>query len=145
MKMYFYDFSEQSGIWKELLEGRSCYFGSVNKNREAAIKVKIRAALNHVSNNKSALKPPTAKDLGKISQKAALYELRIQLGHDLLRIFAAYEDDVIFLLEVLIKPDRYEKAVKRKINRLYQKKINDSKEKYLEIKQGKANLLEFDL
>lgn len=143
--MYFYDFPVQCDIWKELLEGRSSYFGKINKIKEAVIKVRIRATLNHVSFGKSPLKPPTAKELERISQQAILYELRIKLNSDLLRIFSVYEDDNIFLLEIMIKPDLYEKALTKKINRLYQEKINSSKQKYIEIKEGKANLLEFDL
>ncbi len=143
--MYFYDFPGQDNIWEELLEGRSNYFSRENQKREITIKVKIRATLNHVSSNKSTLRPPTAKDLGKISQKAVLYELRIKLGPDWLRIFSVYEDDAIFLLEILIKPYLYEKIIKKKINRLYQEKIMSSKHKYLDIKKGGANLLEFDL
>lgn len=144
MKIYLLELREakMQEFSKLLLEGK---LPATHYNKEDARKwkVKINSTINHVSEGRSNFRPPVVKPVDQFFDKTSLYEMRIKLSDYLLRIFFACYLNEIIILNFLVKPFKYEKRVKKKVDIEYDEKISEAKNYYIRVIRKQINLDEY--
>jgi len=94
------------------------------QTEEAELITRILEIIEHVARNGGHPQPPYAKPLREVNNE--LCELRIKYENNLLlRIYYFVEKGTqkLFLLNYILKPDQYEKTVKKKTDKIIEKSI----------------------
>lgn len=144
MKIFLLELEEvRMREFKELLlKGR---LPGICCNQEDLIKwkVKINATINHVAEGRYNFKMPVVKLIDGLVSALSLYEMRIKLGGYLLRIFFTCYFDKIIIFNFLVKPYKYEKQMKRKVDKQYEQKIKEADSYCDMVIKNKINLIEY--
>lgn len=140
MKVYFIDLSNEL---EELI-----LYGQIKNERKKVIrkeewKLRVNSFIIHISRDKSCLKPPLVKIIDIFFDGNNLYELKIKLSNNLVRIFFVCCEDSIIMFNLLIKPFLYEKQKKREVEKEYNIKIREAKNLYSDLVNEKIELKEY--
>jgi hypothetical protein len=144
MKVYLLELEdlEKENMIKLLLEGELLSPSGVIE-KEIRWKLKINSVISYVSENRSNLKMPHVKYIDQCFDKTVLYEMRIKISDYLLRLFFVCYLDKIIIYNFLVKPYKYEKQIKRRVDKDYEEKILKAKEYHSQLVQGQTNLIKY--
>jgi hypothetical protein len=144
MKVYLLEENslENKNLTNLLLKG-SLQIAKREIRKEIAWKIKINAVIHHISESRNNFKMPHAKQLGECSDKTVLYEMRIKVSSYSLRLFFVCYLDKIIIYNFLLKPYKYEKQIKKKVDQKYEVKIREAKKYHSQFIDGSVELIEY--
>lgn len=118
---------------------------SANKEIAKKERLKTIAILGHISSEIANFSLPYVKEIGKFLDGRSLYEIRIQVSDNLIRILCSCDKNKVILYSYLVKPSLYEKRIKDKVDKEYLEKIEKAQSLALLLSQEKGFLINIDI